>query len=113
MPATVIGGTLVIAGQTAIPGYITESDVQNSEAGEAKEQDVDKADGSLHAKIIFQKMPRRVLTLIATTGTFSEFPEKAMCTVTALSAFLVDSCVRTLTKGEQRAVVTLTNYGIT
>jgi hypothetical protein len=113
MAVTVIGGTIIIAGQETITGYIVEKDSRNVQAGAIKMKDVMTAAGIRHCRIVFQKDPKISLTLIATTGTFSEFPEGAMCTVTALSQYFVDSCKIDKTEGEQRAQVELTNIGIT
>jgi len=111
MAATVIGGTLVVGGQTSVSGYIVSQETHGG--ADIDMEDIDAAAGTRASRLIFKIDGKKTLSLIATTGTFSEFPEGGMCTATGLTAYFVDACPITKTRSAQRAEVSLTNIGIT
>ena len=111
MAATVIGGTIVVGGQSALTGYIVTT--QTPGGADIDMEDVDDAAGARASRLIFKVDGKIQLSLIATTGTFAEFPEGAMCTMTGLTDYFVDSCVITKTRSAQRAEVSMTDIGIT
>jgi len=109
--ATQIGATLAIAGQTAVAGYIVES--ERSGGNEIDFEDVFTAAGVRTTRIVFRVDGKKQLSLIALTGsTFSEFVEGAKSTASGLTDYFVDSCVVTKTKGALRGEISLTDIDI-
>ncbi|MDB4403274.1 hypothetical protein N9204_00400 [bacterium] len=117
---TKIGGDLVYGLATAykgLTGYITESmQVGNNEADM---EDVFDEDGAFHARLIYETRAKLSLTLVATTGDFSEFAENAMCTHDSsgasgvdLTDYFVDSAPVDRSKGPARITVNLTNINV-
>jgi hypothetical protein len=103
-----VGSNLAIGGQAVLTGYIVEQD--NRGGRDIDFEDVMAADGSFHTRIVFEKRMDKVnLTLLVTTGnTDTDFPEGALCAVTGLTSYFVDSCVVSNTKSARRAEVQLT-----
>lgn len=99
---------LTIAGQATVSGYIVDTD--NRGGTDIDFEDIMDSDGAFHTRIVFEKRMLKInLSLIVTTGTpATDFPEGAMCTVTGLTDYFVDSAPVDSTKSAQRVSVQLT-----
>ncbi len=104
---TMLGATVIYGGQTTVAGYI----VMSHDIGGANisSEDVESAAGAVVTRLVFQVQPKVSFDLIATTGTFSEFPEGAMSTATGYTAYFVDSCAITLVKGAKHGKIAMTS----
>ena len=107
MAATLLGATIAYGGQPTISGYIVET-WDGPGAAEIASEDVEDADGKRVSRLIFGVYPKISATLKATTGTFSEFVEGAMCTATGYTAYYVDSAAPALSKGQKRIALQMT-----
>lgn len=105
-----LGTALSLGGQITIAGYIVSEDQPGG--ADIDMEDVDDATGERASRVIYKVDDKRQLTLIATTGDFSEFPEGAMCTAAGLTDFFVDSAPVTKTRGAKRGVISLTKINI-
>lgn len=99
---------LTIGGQASLTGYIVDTDSRGNT--EIQFEDIYDAAGAFHTRIVFEKRMLKVaLTLLVTTGTpATDFPEGAMCTVTGLTDYFVDSAPVSETKSATRVEVQLT-----
>lgn len=104
---TMLGATVIYGGQTSISGYINLT--ENVGPGDVSSEDVENADGKKVTRLVFQVMPKLTLTLVATTGTFAEFVEGAMCTATGWTAYYIDSLSIAKVKGARQGTVNLTS----
>ena len=107
MTATLLGATVAYGGQPTISGYIVERWTGPGGA-EIDHEDVHDAAGARVSRIEFGIYPKITATLIATTGTFTEFPEGGMCTATGYTTYFVDSCAPVNSKGAKRAELSMT-----
>lgn len=112
MAATQLGATLIIGGQRTLTNYIVESDEIND--ANVVQEDIEDADGKLATRIIFRNEAKVKLSLICKTGATpaTEFPVGAMCTVTGLTAYFIDSAPIVKTKTAQKVTVEMTNLGL-
>lgn len=110
--ATQLGTTLIIGGQRTLTNYIVETDEVGG--NDIDMEDVLAADGTRATRIIFKIDEKAKLSLICKTGATpaSDFPEGAMCTLTGLTGWYVDSAPITKSKSAQKVSVTLTNIHI-
>jgi hypothetical protein len=100
--------TLSIGGQASLTGYIVEAD--NRGGRDIDFEDIMDATGAFHTRIVFEKRMERInLSLLVTTGTVTtDFPEGALCTLTGLTTYFVDSATVSNTKSAKRVDVQLT-----
>jgi hypothetical protein len=100
--------TLSVAGQATLTGYIVEQD--NRGGTNIDFEDIMDHLGAFHTRIVFEKRMKKIdLTLLVLAGTpATEFPEGAMCTLTGLTDYFVDSAVISNTKSARRVTVSLT-----
>jgi hypothetical protein len=100
--------TLTIGGQADLTGYIVETD--NRGGRDIDFEDIMDASGAFHTRIVFEKRMQRInLTLLVLAGVpATDFPEGAMCTLTGLTDFFVDSAAVSQTKSASRVDVQLT-----
>ena len=112
MSATQLGTTLIIGGQRTLTGYIVADDEVNN--ANIVQEDVEDADGKLATRIIFRNEAKVKLSLICKSGSTptADFPVGAMCTVTGLTAYFIDSAPVVKTKSAQKVTVEMTNLGI-
>jgi hypothetical protein len=108
MAATQLGATLIIGGQRTLTNYIVESDEVND--ANVVSEDVEDADGKLATRIIFRNEDKVKLSLICKSGASpaTEFPVGAMCTITGLTTYFVDSAPIVKAKGAQKVSVEMT-----
>ncbi len=106
--ATQLGATLIIGGQRAITNYIVESDGIND--ANVVSEDVEDAAGALSTRIIFRNEAKVKLSLICKSGASPDvdFPVGAMCTLTGLTTYFVDSAPVVKSKTAQKVTVELT-----
>lgn len=110
MTATLLGATVIYGpdGTTvsALPGYIVLS--QTSGGNEVSNEDVEDAYGKRQSRIVMGVYPKEQLTLVATTGTFTEFVEGALVAgVTIYASYYVSSLSVVKVKGARQGTVTL------
>ncbi len=112
MAATQLGSTLIIGGQRTLTNYIVSEDTIND--ANVVSEDVEDADGKLTTRIIFRNEAKIRLSLICKSGATptSEFPVGAMCTVTGLTGYFVDSAPVVKTKSAQKVTVDMTLLGV-
>ena len=112
MAATQFGSTLIIGGQRTLTNYIVSEDTIND--ANVVSEDVEDADGKLCTRIIFRNEAKIRLSLICKTGATpaSEFPIGAMCTVTGLTGYFVDSAPIVKSKSAQKVTVDMTLLGV-
>ena len=112
MATTQIGTTLDLGAGT-LTNYIV------LERGEG-DADVDQEDirdgetGQRVTRIVYQidgKIELQMLALSAANPA-TDFPKGLKCTVTSLTAYMVDDCKIRMSRGPTRVDVTLTNIGI-
>lgn len=104
---TMLGATVIYGGQATITGYINATQDGPGSANISSE-DVENADGKVVTRLVFQVQPKLSLDLIATTGTFTEFVEGAMCGATGYTNYFVDACAITLVKGAKHGKIAMT-----
>jgi len=99
---------LTIGGQATLTGYIVESDSRGGT--DIDFEDIQDATGAFHTRIVFEKRMLRInLSLLVTTGNpATDFPEGALCTVSGLTDYFVDSAPVSKTKSASRVEVQLT-----
>jgi hypothetical protein len=116
---TIGSGALVTNGQQTVTGYIVES--QDSGDADIDMEDINKANGALSTRLVFNRDTKLNLNLIALNATdaatiLGHFPIGNICTATgdpALTSYYVDSCTISKTKSATRVKVGLTDIGIT
>jgi hypothetical protein len=108
MAATQLGATLIIGGQRALTNYIVSEDTLND--ANVVSEDVEDADGALSTRIIFRNEAKIKCALICKTGATptSDFPVGAMCTITGLTAYFVDSAPVVKSKTAQKVTLEMT-----
>jgi len=108
MAATQLGATLIIGGQRTLTNYIVETDETND--ANVVSEDVEDADGKLATRIIFRNEDIVKLSLICKSGASpaTDFPKGAMCTITGLTTYFVDSAPVVKAKGAQKVSVEMT-----
>lgn len=112
MSATQLGTTLIIAGQRTLTNYIVSEDTLN-DANVVKEE-VEDPDGKLATVIVFRNEAKIKCSLICKTGATpaSDFPIGAMCTITGLTGYFIDSAPVVKTKSAQKVNLEMTLLGI-
>ena len=108
MAATQLGATLIIGGQRTLTNYILIEDTLND--ANVVSEDVEGPDGELSTRIIFRNEPKIKCALICKTGAAptSDFPVGAMCTITGLTAYFVDSAPVVKSKSAQKVTLEMT-----
>lgn len=107
MATITIGQAFSIGGQTAISGYVVLEEGTDVDVVMEEQED---ADGAIVALFIFEKRPIVNLTLVATTGTFSEFPKGALCTATGYTDYYVQDAKIVKSKSAMKGTITLIQY---
>ena len=115
MAATQIGTTHSI-GVAVLSGYTVNERTEGN--ADIDYEDIFDEDGARATRIVFQVDPKLTLDLLLTSGgtppvPATQFPEGGMCTVVGLTAYFVDSCPVTYSKGATRVQPSMTNIGIT
>lgn len=115
MAATQIGTAHEIAVAT-LTGYTVNQRVEGN--ADIDFEDIMDEDGARKTRIVYQVDKKLNLDLLLVAGSPSavptdDFPEGGMCTVSGLTAYFVDSCPITYTKGATRVQPSMTNIGIT
>jgi len=112
MATTQIGTTLSIGAGT-LTNYIVQ------ERGEGdfdvdQEDIIDGDDGARKTRLIFMRDGKLTLSLICLTGAApdTDFPKGLKCTITSLTAYMVDDCKISRSKSAKKVDVTLVNIGI-
>jgi hypothetical protein len=108
MAATQLGSTLIIGGQRTLTNYIVSEETAND--ANVVMEDVEDADGAFATRIIFRNEGKIKVSLICRTGATpaTEFPVGAMCTVTGLTGYFVDSAPIVKSKSAQKVTVEMT-----
>jgi len=112
MATTQLGSTLIIGGQRALTNYIVSEDTIND--ANVVSEDVEDADGKLTTRLVFRNEAKIRLSLICKTGATpaADFPVGAMCALTGLTGYFVDSAPIVKSKSAQKVTVDMTLLGV-
>jgi len=114
------GTSLLVGEQNKIHGssvtftnYIVESATDGTR--EIDSEDIMNEDGLWVTRLVFRREKTVQLNLIAKAAAtpLTDFPAGAMCTVTGLTTYFVDSCEVAKSKSAQRVSVKLIQLGCT
>lgn len=116
-----LGITLQVGGQTSVHGatltsldnsYIIES--VNDGGVDGDFIDTDDEDGKLTNRTILKRHPKFTANLVAKSDAvpLTDFPDKAMCVISGMTSYFINSCSIDRTKGPTKVSVELQNIGI-